>query len=159
MVVRVLGSLLLVACESGTARQVQIDVGPAVTSQFDASSPGVLVTDVAGPPAPVAALCGQPEPAPLELWVDDGFGCLRERAEAGQTQLVQAWVEPTPALADDPCTLARDLRGALPLDSKDRSVLASAPDPSWPAGSATGVWRRDLSPCGGVLRVTGLTVD
>lgn len=151
--------LLLAACESGTSRTVEILVPSVVANGFDPTIPGIVVTDVAGGATPVAALCGQTEPDPLVVWIDDGFGCLRERAEAGLEVTVHAWAEPGPVLSLDPCTLERDSRGVLPLPSKDRSALATVAESSWPQGSATGVWRRDLSPCGGVLSVSGLTLQ
>jgi hypothetical protein len=33
-------------------------------------------------------------------------------------------------------------------------MIAAAPDAGWPQGSGTGTWRRDISPCGGVLNVS-----
>lgn len=152
--VPVLLGLGLAACESGTSRRVEIVVDAGIAEVFTAEAPGIVVTDVAGFPLGVAAFCGGPSPVdPFTVFVDDGFGCLREVAGQGEEQRIEAWVEPAPVLYDRNllCAAERDTSGVLNLPAPGSEGLAASPDAAWAQGSVVGVWARDVSPCGGTL--------
>ena len=92
----------------------------------------------------------------MYLSQDLGFGCLGKLD--GTRETVQVWVQPMPAGWDAAATCAvphdKPFYEALllgPADAGAADVLAAAPDAAWAQGQAQGTWRRDLSPCGGVV--------
>ncbi len=148
--------LLLVgcACESGLARSAKLTLSAERTSPFSAQAPGAVVSDLGGQVWPYVVLCGQQPKQPVFLSQDLGFGCLDSLA--GKTETVRVWLAPLPATWDAGAACAtvgnREFYGALSLGPADGG-LAPDPDPAWPQASASGTWRRDGSPCGGVLNV------
>jgi hypothetical protein len=103
---------------------------------------------------PYFVLCGQAFKSPLQLSQDEGFGCLGERA--GTSETLRVWVQPLPAGWDAAQTCAageeRSFYPGLHLGpAQDNEGLAPEPDPRWAQGSRSAQWRRDISPCGGVL--------
>lgn len=143
----------LVACESGLSRHVDLVVPDAVAEPFTPEAPGVLVADLGAGVVAAAALCGQLEPEPLRVYVDQGFGCLRDVAERGDEVPIAAWIEPVPAAftASALCEAERDGGGRLRLPEPGTSGLSPTPAAEWAQGAGTGVWHRDASPCGGTL--------
>ncbi len=158
----VLGLLVtLIACESGTAEFVSIDVPDDLAESFSPQAPGLLRTD--GGYELVATLCGEPLPEPAELSNDHGFGCLEDDLD-GLEVARQAWVEPMPEAWDAEALCAMPpadpaWRGLVPDAEITGSAgsfaedLAAEIDPAWPQAVGFGSWKRDLSPCGGSLRV------
>lgn len=145
----VLGVFVLSACESGLSRGVKVTVPGEVASRFTPQAPGVVVAELGGDVSPFVTLCGQALPQPLELVADLGFGCLRELGDAGP-ESVRVWVQPVSPDAGFACSEKREYysRGPTVVDG---GVLAPTPEASWSQGTATGTWRRDGSPCGGVM--------
>ncbi|MDP2313966.1 MAG: hypothetical protein Q8P41_13750 [Pseudomonadota bacterium] len=161
--------LLLVGCESGLATVVHVEVDDAVATAHTADAPGVLVTDAA-PFAEVTALaplCGAPLEDEVTYSYDFGFGCLDD-AQEGTEEVLRAWVQPVPADWDlaafcalEPTqfsglAIGQDVTGEPdPTDTGDTASgtpgLVEAPEASWPQGDVRATWKRDLTPCGGIL--------
>jgi hypothetical protein len=151
-------ALLVSACESGMTRSLKLTIPNGVAQPFTATAPGIVVTDMGGNCAPYFVLCGQKVADPVTLTQDLGFGCLGSRD--GTSETLRSWVQAMPTSWDAAATCAaqreRPFYEALSIGPDDAGVsdrLAETPEASWPQGSATGTWRRDLSPCGGVLNV------
>ena len=147
-----LALLLLCACESGLSRSVKLVIPQEVASRFSPSAPGIVVSDLGAHPSLYLVLCGQNLKNPVFLSQDLGFGCLDTRN--GTSETVRVWVDPRPLAVDagGSCSAQREFYSALSITTPDGgSVLAADPDPAWPQGTTTATWRRDVSPCGGVL--------
>ncbi|MDP2309822.1 MAG: hypothetical protein Q8P18_27635 [Pseudomonadota bacterium] len=170
--------VLLAGCESGTATVIEVDVASAIATAHGPDAPGVLVTDAGLAPINVLApLCGEPLAEPVTFSQDHGFGCL-EDAQKGTQEVLRAWVQPAPEGWDFAAfcalvphafrglTLGSEVTGepaagdtADTADTADTGGtgleipgLATEPDPSWPQGEVEATWKRDFSPCGGILR-------
>jgi hypothetical protein len=148
--------LVLSGCESGLTRAATVTVPADVPPRFSATSPGLLVADLGSRVAPYVVLCGQTPKNPVHLSDDLGFGCLGSRD--GTQETVRVWVQPMPAGWDVDAGCAtvaeRSYYSTLALSSGDGGLpLPAMPEASWPQGTATGTWKRDLSPCGGALVV------
>lgn len=144
--------LLLCACESGLSRSVKLVIPQEVASRFSPASPGIVVSDLGARPSLYVVLCGQSLKNPVYLSQDLGFGCLDTRN--GTEETVRVWVDPQPLAIDAgvTCSVQREFYSALSLTATDGgTVLAADPDPAWSQGLTTATWRRDGSPCGGVL--------
>lgn len=149
------------ACESGTSEFHVIAVSDPVATQYSATAPGLLRTE--GGYEIVAVLCGERLAESAELSIDHGFGCLDDELK-GEPEARVAWVEPMPATWDPDALCAMPpsdpaWQGTQPgeevtgSEASFASALAVEPDPGWPQGQGQGVWKRDVSPCGGSLRV------
>lgn len=160
MRVAVLFPLVLLGCESGLSESYTLTVGPQTSGEYSPEAPGLLRVQTSTHPA-VLALCGQTL-EPHDYSVDLGFGCLDELRDTQEER--SAWVEPMPASwsAQHLCNVdpPRFQWDGLILDeqvtnSPDPAFndLADAPEPGWPTATSTGTWRRDGSPCGGVLPI------
>ncbi len=150
--------VMTAGCESGLARTAQVTLPPGVATSFSATGPGLLVSDLTGEPRPYLALCGQTPKSPVALSYDLGFGCLGDRA--GTTETARAWAQPLPRGWDAAAICAqapperpsyRPLALAPTDGGVDAGVLPTDPEVTWPQGSDEGTWRRDLSPCGGLV--------
>lgn len=146
--------LTLAGCESGLARSIKLTVPAEVAEGFSPGSPGIVLADLGGSARPYLVLCGQQVKNPVRLSQDLGFGCLDELD--GTTETVRAWVQPMPAGWDAAATCAaqkeRSFYTGLSLGPADAGEpLAEQPEASWPQASQLAKWRRDGSPCGGVL--------
>jgi hypothetical protein len=149
----------LLGCESGTSRSVKLTMPGEVPARFTASAPGLVVADLGGSPAAYVALCGQTPKSPLSLSQDLGFGCLG--SNAGKEETVHVWVQPvppgwTPAVLCSGSQADRSFYPALAPQLPDGGIadagaFPGAADPTWPQGTAVASWRRDFSPCGGVI--------
>lgn len=149
LVVAVLGS----GCESGNARVVNVTVPATVAGTFSDTARGVVVIDVDGQQFASVVLCGQQLPSPLVVSQDLGFGCIGDFE--GRTESVGAWVQPMPmGWAELPCSASRQFyRPALPA-ADGGTVLSRTPQASWAQGAVEARWKRDGSPCGGVLKTS-----
>lgn len=118
----------LAACESGTARSLQVTVPADVASRFSAQAPGVVVSDLTGQASPWVVLCGQALENPLFLSYDEGFGCLD--ATVGAQEPVRVWIEPVDAGAFA-CSTQQEFYRAQPAGPADGGApfVASSPDP------------------------------
>jgi len=153
----VVSCLVLFGCESGVARSIDVTVPAEVSARFSPASPGVVVAELGGEPWSFLVLCGESLPNPLELSQDLGFGCLGARKDTEET--IRVWVQPltVPAGPDAgiQCASSRQFYGPMDVKGADGGTfVVSTPDSSWAQGSGTGTWRRDVSPCGGVLNVS-----
>lgn len=153
----VVSCLVLVGCESGVSRSIDVTVPAEVTARFSPASPGVVVADVGGEATGFLVLCGDSLPNPLELSQDLGFGCVGQRV--GTEETIRVWVQPlnVPAGPDAgiACASSRSFYGVQDFSTADGgTLLAAGPETGWAQGSGSGKWRRDLSPCGGVLNVS-----
>jgi hypothetical protein len=149
-------ALLLSACESGTARVLRVTMGSGLEAQFSSGSRGLLVADLGGTAHLFVVLCGQGLNNPLVLSQDLGFGCLGD-AE-GTQETIRAWVEPV-ATETFACSTEREFYVSLGTGGGDGGAgFAAEPLAGWAQGTTTGTWRRDLSPCGGVLNAS-ITLD
>ncbi|MDO9280719.1 MAG: hypothetical protein Q7U06_02355 [Pseudomonadota bacterium] len=168
--------LVLAGCESGLATVVHVDVAEPVATARSADAPGVLVTDAGGLATPLAALCGAPLDEEVIFSHDHGFGCLDERK--GTEEVLRAWIQPAPEEWDLAAfcalqphayaglTLGPDITGAAesgdtadtatPADTSAETGgtpgLVPEPDPTWPQAEVRATWKRDVTPCGGLLR-------
>jgi hypothetical protein len=161
---RVLAPLLalLAGCESGLARSVKVTIPDEVSGRFSAAAPGLVVSDLGAEALAYVALCGQHFSREVYLSQDLGFGCLEE-ARAGRRETVRVWVQAVPSDLDGARLCAehpeRSFYRGFPVDLPDggatdggvTSALAGEPLADWPQGRGEGAWRRDGSPCGGVL--------
>jgi hypothetical protein len=157
--------LLLVACESGTAEVLDVEVGDAAAASFTEEAPGVLATDLGGTVAALRPVCGDPIDA-FTYVLDFGFGCLSDEAK-GTKETMHAWIEPAPADWDPAawCDATAPQWGSIDLapftgdaaDTGDTGEAGSAPSPlagldaATASATASGTWKRDISPCGGTL--------
>ena len=141
----------LAACESGLSRSVKLTIPAAVAARFTADQPGIVVADLGSRAQAFTVLCGQGLKNPVWLTQDLGFGCLGARNATEET--IRVWVDPTRFVdAGVSCSTQREFYEALGLTSADGGALiAIEPDATWTQGTATATWRRDGSPCGGVL--------
>lgn len=153
------------ACESGTARAVKVTLPSAVASSFTAEAPGLLVSDLGARVQPYVVLCGQPLKNPVHLSQDLGFGCLGSLD--GTSETVRVWAQPMPSEWDRAAACAafakdREFYRAFSVailanadggvdGGVDAGTPAPAPEPSWAQGTDESTWRRDVSPCGGVI--------
>lgn len=153
-------SLVLVVsgCESGTSRVVKVTLPAAVATSFTAEAPGLIVADLGSRVEPYVPLCGQTPKNPIHLSQDRGFGCIGSLE--GMSETVRVWVQPLPAGFSAPAACARasqqrefysDFTLVTPDGGVDGGALATAPEASWAQGTDEGTWKRDLSPCGGVI--------
>lgn len=153
-------SFVILGCESGTARSVKLTLPSSVATGFSATSPGLVVADLGNHVAAYVALCGQTPKNPVHLSQDLGFGCVGSRN--GTTETARVWVQPLPSGWDAGAACAQasqdrsfyselSLAPAAVDGGVDAGVLASDPEPGWAQGSDEGTWRRDGSPCGGVV--------
>lgn len=145
--------LVLAGCESGVTRSVKVTIPAELNAKFSAESPGVLVSDLGGERAAYVVLCGQGLKNPVYLSQDINFSCLGMRN--GTSETIRTWVEPISADAGVSCATQREFYNAFQFGPQDGGVggLATEPAATWAQGSGTGTWRRDISPCGGVLSV------
>jgi len=174
--------LLLAGCESGLASVVDVEVADTVATAQTEDAPGVLVTDAGrlAPLAalcgqaldePVtfsfdfgfgclderqgttAVLRAWVQPMP-ERWDAAAFCALAPTPYSGLT------IGPAVIGGDDTAEPAAVDTAAPPGDTGDDTGapvdlypgLAAEPDPAWPQGETTATWKRDVSPCGGVLK-------
>ena len=156
--------LLLIGCHSGTTRLVDVTVTDDVGAAYTAASPGLLVAELGGTIAWYVALCDQGTEDPITLSYDINYSCLGETGgpSQGDEEAVRVWVEPLPAGWDAAAVcaaqeVARFYRPRSAQVGEGIAELAPEPAPGWPQAEATGTWKRDLSPCGGILR-TELTL-
>lgn len=151
-------AVVLSGCESGTARSFDVTVPSAVSGAFTDAARGVVVVQPMGEPLGYVVLCGQMLPNPLQLSQDLGFGCLGTRV--GTAESIRAWVQPMPqGWNEQPCSQPRTFYPPGLSATRDGGPgLAANPEPAWAQGSTTANWRRDFSPCGGVLNAA-LTVS
>ena len=153
VVVAVLGA----GCESGNDRVVNVTVPAAVASTFTEMSRGVVVVDVGGEQFSTVVLCGQMLPTPLVVSQDLGFGCIGSRE--GTTESVGVWVQPMPmGWVGLPCSAARQFYGLSLPEVDGGTTLARMPQPSWAQAAVEAPWKRNGSPCGGILK-TALTLS
>ncbi len=141
-------ALLLPACESGTSRTLRVTIGSGLEAQFSPASRGLLVADLGGTAQPYVVLCGQALSNSLVLSQDLGFGCLGKLD--GTQETLRAWVEPI-ATGALPCSTERSFYEPLVTGDDGGTGFAAEPLAGWAQGTTTATWRRDLSPCGGVL--------
>lgn len=144
---------LLAGCESGLSVHATLEVADAAADAFTPEAPGLLRLDAAGFVVNVAPACGE-RFEPRTVYVDHGFGCVREKDADAR---LLAWIEPAPADWDLAalCALAPEETDSLDLTAVgDTTLLAAAPDPAWAQGETTVPWERDLSPCGGFAEGT-----
>ncbi len=168
-----LAGLVVLGCESGLSRQVEVTLPSGLAGGFSQTAPGIVMSDLGSDAGrPYLALCGQTPRQPLVLSQDLGFGCLRESPGLeGTTETVRAWVQPMPASfsAAEVCahTDDRSFYSATSFGPDDAGesdagqsdggptdageLLAPTPAPTWAQGSGTGTWHRDGSPCGGAM--------
>lgn len=153
-------SIVILGCESGTARSINLTLPSSIATSFSANSPGLVVADLGSFVAPYVVLCGQTPKNPVHLSQDNGFGCVGSLN--GTTETARAWVQPLPSGWDAGFACAQgsqersfysplSLAPAAVDGGVDAGVLASEPEPGWAQGSDEGTWRRDGSPCGGVV--------
>jgi len=149
LVVAVLGA----GCESGNARVINVTVPFAVASTFSEATRGVVVLDVDGQQLASVVLCGQTLPALLVVSQDLGFGCIGSRE--GTTESVGVWVQPMPmGWADVACSASRQFyRPSLPAADAG-TMFAGMPQATWAQGAVDAAWKRDGSPCGGILKTS-----
>lgn len=153
----VAGFASLAACESGTTTRLDVELSAAADAAGAPAAPALLATDVTGGPRALAPLCGDGARRTSFEW-DVDFACAGRGADADV--VVRAWVEQLPdgldaarfcalAVRDDGVVLDDALvdGGTAPLPSRERALFE---------GSADATWRRDLSPCGGVLEASVL---
>jgi hypothetical protein len=152
--------LVVTACESGTSRSVKLTVPASVATSFSAEAPGLVVADLGSRVEPYVALCGQTPKNPVYLSQDRGFGCIGSLD--GMSETVRVWVQPLPAGWDPVAACAqassqRSFYSEFQLVTPDGGVeldggaLAMAPEATWLQGTNEAKWRRDGSPCGGVI--------
>jgi hypothetical protein len=153
--------LFLTACESGTSRSVKLTVPESIAASFTAQSPGLIVSDLGSRAAPYVALCGQAPKNPVYLSQDRGFGCVGSLN--GTSETARVWVQPLPpgwdpARACAQASQQREFYSEFQLVTADGGVegvdagaLADAPQATWAQGTDESTWRRDVSPCGGVI--------
>lgn len=150
--------LLAAGCESGLTRSAEVTLPLEVAKAFSPKFPGLLVSDLGGEARAYLGLCGQIPKNPLLLSSDLGFGCLEERA--GTTERARAWVQSLPDGVDAAALCAqasteRSFYRAFVLPPADGGVdagtLPTDPEPTWAQAADEGTWRRDASPCGGVV--------
>ena len=91
-----LGGCVFAIGDRGMTWTAMLDVDPEVAASFDETSPGVLVTDLLGEPAPLATLCGQRLAPSLEVFYSE-LGCFK----TWEPETVTAWVQPLPRAAAD----------------------------------------------------------
>ncbi|HLT32135.1 MAG TPA: hypothetical protein VK013_18995 [Myxococcaceae bacterium] len=156
---------LLVACHSGTTRMVDVTVSDEVVGAYSEASPGLLVAELGGTVAWYVALCGQAADAPFLLSKDVPYSCLGEKGSrsAGDEETVRVWIEPLPEGWDAAAICAtREAsefhRPQAAAEGEDVAALADEPEPGWPQAEGTASWKRDITPCGGYLRL-GLTLE
>lgn len=147
VVVAVLGA----GCESGNDRVFNVMV--PVSTTFSETLRGVVVIDVDGQQFSTVVLCGQMLPTPLVISQDLGFGCIGSRE--GTTEAVGAWVQPMPmGWVGLPCSASRQFY-VLSLPQADGGTdLARMPQTSWAQGAVDAPWKRNGSPCGGILKAS-----
>jgi hypothetical protein len=145
--------LLLAGCESGLTRSVKVTIPSEIDAKFSAESPALLVADLGSQRQAYVVLCGQGLKNPVYLSQDLGFGCLGMRD--GTSENVRVWIEPISADAGVRCGVPRSFFNSFEFGPQDGGVgsLANEPAATWAQGSGSGTWRRDISPCGGVLSV------
>lgn len=146
-------AVVCTGCESGNARVVNVTVPSTVAGTFSDAARGVVVVDVDGQQLASVVLCGQQLPSPLVVSQDLGFGCIGDFE--GTTESVGAWVQPMPmGWAGLPCSASRQFyRPSLP-SADGGTVLERMPQASWAQGAVEAAWRRDGSPCGGILKTS-----
>lgn len=152
-------SVLLLAvaglgCESGTTRSIELTVPSSVSGAFTEAARGVVLFQPMGEPAAYAVLCGQTLPNPLVLSQDLGFGCLGTRV--GMAESLRAWVQPMPqGWSEQPCSTSKSFYEPIGSVTRDGGAgFAANPEASWAQASGTANWKRDLSPCGGILKAS-----
>lgn len=154
-------SLVILGCESGTARSIDLTLPSSVATSFTASSPGLVVAEIGERIEAYVALCGQTPKNPVHLSQDNGFGCVGSLN--GTTETARVWVQPLPSGWDAGYACAQgsqersfysplSLAPAATDGGVDAGVLATSPEPTWPQGTDEGTWRHDGSPCGGVVK-------
>jgi len=151
----------LTACESGLSVDYTLTIAQSAVAATAPDAPGLL--RVHGAPDPVVrVLCGGSGQLSARYTIDLGFGCLDDLR--GSTEERRAWIEPMPEGWDAQALCALDPPrfrwDGVTIDASvtgpgvdPREVLAEAPDAAWTQGRGAGTWRRDGSPCGGVLPV------
>jgi len=145
--------LFVTACESGLTRTVHVTIPAAIETQFTPTSPGLVVSTLTGEPEVWVVLCGQGLKQPLTLSQDLGFGCLRDDL-IGAPEAMAVWIQPMAAPVDGlPCSTERSFYRYLHADPPDAGgfVPPGTPDVSWAQAATTANWRRDASPCGGIV--------
>jgi hypothetical protein len=148
-------SLVLVACESGTNLQLEVELSDEAAAAGTAAAPALLATDITGGATALVAMCGQ-DVGTTSFARSVDFSCAGRGDDAEVD--VHAWVEPLPdgLDADVFCDLAStgdgiDLAAAVAdggpavEPSRERALFA---------GTTTATWRRDISPCGGTLEAS-----
>lgn len=156
-------SFVILGCESGTARVVDLTLPADVATSFSAAAPGLVVANLGGNVGEYVVLCGQTPKNPVQIIQDEGFGCVGARN--GTTETARVWVQPLPsgwdagaACADSAKDRQYYSRLSLAPAAVDGGVdagalaLALEPEASWPQGSAEGTWKKDGSPCGGNVK-------
>lgn len=156
---------VLLGCHSGTTRLVDVTVPDEVAQAYTEAAPGLMVAELGGLRAWYVALCGQTFEAPLILSYDINYSCMGEEpgTEVGDEEPVRVWIEPLPAGWDAAALCASQevpefYRPQAEPQGEDVEALAEAAAPAWPQAEGIGTWRRDVTPCGGSLRVE-LTLD
>ncbi|MFT3840595.1 MAG: hypothetical protein QM723_26640 [Myxococcaceae bacterium] len=165
--------VVMAGCESGTARQVEVTVPSDIASTFSATAPGVVVTDLGADAGhSFTLLCGQTTQTQLTLEQDLGFGCLSKTKE-GTTESVKVWVEPMPTSWDAASLCSKRTDRSFYQETSfapvpdagstdggvdggtvdDGEGVAATPSSSWVQASGSGTWKRDGSPCGGLMNV------
>lgn len=134
----------LFACESGTSIHHRVEVTPETAAAFSADEPGIIVL---GSGRVVGVLCGQQLEEPIDLYIDQGFGCLDDELRGTEvTEL--AWVQPLME-GDDPEAICAQEFG----EAYGGPFEAAPVEDDWIQTVGSGTWRRDVSPCGGSLRL------
>ena len=153
--------LAATACESGLSVDYTLTLASAGVGRTSIEAPGLLRVQGATTPV-VRAICGEGTERSARYVLDLGFGCLDERRGTDEQRV--AWIEPLPEGWSGPALCALDpprfAWDGLALDETVTGpgvdpweALAAEPDPAWTQARGTGTWRRDGSPCGGVLAV------
>lgn len=146
-------AVLSAGCESGNARVINVTVPAAIAGTFSEATRGVVVLDVGGQQFATVVLCGQTLPTPLVVSQDLGFGCIG--AFEGTTESLGVWVQPMPTgWADVACSASRQFyRPSLPTVDGG-TQLERMPQAMWAQGAVDAAWKRDGSPCGGILKTS-----
>lgn len=147
-------AVLVLGCESGTSRSVDLTVPSSVSGAFTEAARGVVLFQPMGEASAYVVLCGQTLPDPLVLSQDLGFGCLGTRV--GMAESLRAWVQPMPqGWSDLPCSPSKSFYEPIGSVTRDGGAgFAANPEATWAQASGTANWKRDFSPCGGLLKAS-----
>ena len=149
------------ACESGTSESYAISIDPELGLAYSTDAPGLLGVD-SSPGRVFRVLCGQELAQPVQLSLDNGFGCLDDGLKGTSVDRL-AYIQPMPETwdAEALCAIPEPEQpwDAVPIDALELGTdepwldLNVPIDEAWDQGMGSGEWKSDLSPCGGHLDV------